>query len=132
MKFLRHKRITFGQFTAHQFTVFESKAAFSIIFYFFVGAGWQDRFHTHAFRAVSLRIFGSYRERVKHTDGTISERLRDEKRIFHFAKRHEHMLGHSTGCLVLLLAGPWEKTWTETRNGQVRTLAWGRKTVAKG
>ena len=129
MKFLKYKPIRLGQFTAHQFTLFECKSLFSIIFYFFVGDGWQDRFHTHAFKAISIRLFGSYRERILHSDGTVSECNRDDKRIKLFGKSHSHMLGMSKRCLVALFSGPWDRTWQEIKDGRTRTLTWGRKSV---
>lgn len=136
VKFLRYKPIVLGDFTAHQFTLFESKHLFSIIFYYFKGEGWQDRFHTHAFKAISLRIFGTYIEewlieplKLDEWLFTHSETRRDRWRFF--PKDRYHRLGYSGGCLTMLLAGPWDRTWKELRESMrtERTLTWGRKSL---
>ena len=129
MKFLRYKKVTLGELDAHQFTVIEIKWLFSIIFYYFRGDGWQDRFHTHAFNAVSFRFFGTYLVR-EIVDGETIETSRTD-RIRYFPKSVDHMLGPSRGCLTLLLSGPWDATWVETKNGRKRTLQWGRKSVER-
>ncbi len=129
MKFLSYKKITIGELDANQFIIIEIKSLFSIIFYFFKGSGWQDRFHTHAFNAVSFRIFGSYRVR-DIIDGKVVESARTS-RVKFFSKKTNHMLGPSQGCLTLLIAGPWDKTWIETKDGQERVLTWGRKRISQ-
>lgn len=127
MKFCAYKEIKLGNFTAKQFTLFESKHLFSVIFYWFIGDGWQDRYHDHAFRAISLRLWGSYQERVMYPGGDVEEVPRNTSRWRYFPRRHMHMLGHSKGCLVMLVAGPWQRFWSEIKDGRVRTLAWSRK-----
>jgi hypothetical protein len=62
-------------------------------------------------------------------NGDIVECNRDDKRIKRFGKSHSHMLGMSRGCLVALFSGPWDRTWQEIKDGRVRTLTWGRKSV---
>ncbi|MEE9336292.1 MAG: hypothetical protein V3U65_19555 [Granulosicoccaceae bacterium] len=125
MKILKNKQITLGSHTANQFIIFESKIFFSIILYYFKSAGWQDRFHTHAFNAISIKLFGSYAVRDIVGD-TVVEGERKEI-IKYFPKATNHMLGPSKGCATLLFSGPWDRSWTETKEGRVRTLLWGRK-----
>lgn len=126
-KLFAYKAVVLSQFTAHQFTVFEHKRLFSIIFYYFKGAGWQGRFHSHAFNALSLRIFGDYLERGIFDN--VPTRRRAERRWQYIPRDHFHELGRSNGCLTLVIAGPWAKTWQEVRDGVVRTFGWGRKVV---
>lgn len=125
MKMFSYKKIKLGDFTAHQFTVLEFKSLCSIIFYYFKGNGWQDRYHTHAFNSVSFKLFGSYKERIKMLLG-----YRESTRksiIKFFPKTSYHCLGNSKGCLTVLFSGPWEYTWKEFKAGKERTLTWGRR-----
>jgi hypothetical protein len=127
MKVFSYKRIQLGQFTAHQFTLFELKSFASVILYWFCGQGWQGRYHSHAFKAVSFRLYGSYRERVRRENGDIVVCDRAASRIRYFSREHCHELGESTGCLTVLFAGPWQSTWREYRDGRWTTLGWGRR-----
>jgi len=127
MKVLRYKKVVLGELNAHQFTLFEWKRAFSILVYYFEGDGWQDRYHTHAFNAWSLKLFGTYQYR-ELVDGVAEEAFRREV-LRYFPRSTNHMLGPSAGCLTILLAGPWNATWQETKGGRARTLAWGRRTI---
>lgn len=129
MKLFKFKRIALGDFVAQQFTLFEHKGLFSIIAYRFKGDGWQDRFHTHAFNAISFRVYGTYQERVREADGSIHIVARNTSRFRFFTKAHEHMLGVSSGCLTILVAGPWDQTWTERKQDVLRILGWGRKPI---
>lgn len=128
MKFLSHKRIQLGAFLARQFTLIEIKRLFSIVAFWFKGDGWQDRFHDHAFVALSLRIWGTYRERVL-CDGKVTENDRAESRWRFIPRNHMHMLGVSRGCLVLVFTGPWLDYWHEVKDGQLRKLGWGRRSA---
>lgn len=133
MKLLSYKAIRLGDLTAHQLTVFEHKRLFSLILYYFRGDGWQDRYHDHAFDAISIRVFGRYRERVllDERTGERLERDRSDRRVMLFRRSCFHMLGISPGgCLTILLAGPWGPTWREWKDGRTRTLRWGRRTEA--
>ena len=56
---LRYNKFEFGNQFVSQFVIFECKWLFSIIlFYFHKSDGAQDRFHTHAFNAISFKLFG--------------------------------------------------------------------------
>lgn len=139
MKFLSYKRIELGKFVARQYTIFEFKSFISAIFYYFEPtSGWQDRFHSHAFNAISIRFFGDYLERFfstkSETCDVCADKHYEEKsrsshgRFYYIPRDHAHMLGQSNGCLVLVLAGPWLDHWYEWKNGIKRTLLWGRRT----
>lgn len=125
MKFFSYKNIHLGEFTAHQFTLFEWKRLCSIIIYWFCGNGWQGRSHSHAFNAWSFLLWGNYFERVGN-----AVLNRDRKRLLFYPRSCFHELGISKGCLTLLFAGPWAKTWQEIKDGRIRTYSWGRTVVS--
>lgn len=128
MKLISFKRIVLGEFTANQFSIFEHKRLFSIIIYYFKGNGWQDRFHTHAFNAISIKVFGNYSERILTEKKTETYHQVIRSRVFkYFPKSTYHMLGKSSGCLTILFSGPWDSTWKEFKGGEEFELTWGRK-----
>ena len=128
MKFLSYKSIILGNFLARQFTLIEIKSLFSIIFYWFKGDA-QDRFHSHAFNSLSIRLWGDYDE-IQLIDGKEELKKRSASgRFYYIPKTNIHKLTNSKGCLVLLISGPWEKTWSEWKNGIERRLTWGRKII---
>lgn len=90
-----------------QFVIFEFK--FSVIlFYFHKSDGEQDRYHTHAFNAISFKIFGTYDEKKG------KYHIENRKDIIkYFPRNRYHKIGKSTGCLTLLFSGPWNKEWKE-------------------
>jgi hypothetical protein len=110
-----YNKFIFGQQVVSQFVLFECKYLFSIIcFYFHKSNGEQDRFHTHAFNAISFKIFGTYNEYV--LDDEITGNYHIEKRtdiIKYFPRDRYHKIGNSSGCLTLLLSGPWINSWKE-------------------
>lgn len=62
---LKYNRFKFGKQEVSQFVIFEFKWLFSIIiFYFHKCDDSQDRFHTHAFNALSFKLFGEYDEHI--------------------------------------------------------------------
>lgn len=131
--FFKKKKIVFGQFAATQYIVFENKNLGSLLFFYFKGDGWQDRYHTHAFNAISFKFFGSYGERcLEFFPGTKSCRITESRRtefFRYFPRDSYHCLGRSKGCLTMLMSGPWKRTWKEYRlhTGQEVELGWGRK-----
>lgn len=128
--FLKYNVFNFGKQKVSQFVIFECKYLFSIIiFYFHKSEGEQDRFHTHAFNAISFKIFGSYTEYILEDEGTgeFSKRKRDRFIVF-FPRDSYHKIGNSTGCATLLLSGPWKKEWKEYSDvGEISTYKWNRK-----
>jgi len=126
---LKYNRFEFGDQVVSQFVVFEWKCLFSIIiFYFHKSEGSQDRFHTHAFNAISFKIFGEYTEYI-----LLSERQGDyvtERRtqfFKYFPRNSYHKIGNSNGCMTLLLSGRWKREWKEYIEGRgVVRYTWGR------
>lgn len=127
--FLKYNRFEFGEQTVSQFVIFECKWLFSIIiFYFHKSDSSQDRFHTHAFNAISFKIFGEYDEQILLEEDTGSFVIKKRKNILQYFPRNSyHRISRSTGCMTLLLSGPWKRKWKEYVNGEVVEYTWGRK-----
>ena len=124
---LMHKNVfEFGDQKVTQFVIFECKWLFSIIlFYFHKSNGTQDRFHTHAFNALSLKLFGRYTEYTLEDDSVTSSIRKD---VFkYFPRDCFHMIGNSTGCMTMLLSGPWKKFWLEYKDNEKILYNWNRK-----
>jgi hypothetical protein len=130
--FLRYNVFNFGDQKVSQFVVFEFKYLFSIIiFYFHKSEGEQDRFHTHAFNAISLKLFGQYTEYILEDEetGRFTKRIRDKIFMF-FPRDSYHKIGNSTGCATVLFSGPWEKQWKEyIDGGNIVTYNWNREEI---
>ena len=125
--FLSYNLFEFGDQHVSQFIVFESKYLFSIIFFYFhKSSGCQDRFHTHAFNALSFRVFGNYIEEFIVDNYEIVSKPRDRSRLLYIPKNSFHRITKSDGCLTILLSGRWEKTWKEYVNGQLIIYNWNR------
>jgi hypothetical protein len=126
---LKHNKFEFGEQVVTQFVIFECKWLFSIIiFYFHKSSGSQDRFHTHAFNAWSIKLFGEYDEHVLEDENTGEyKNLRRKKTLVYFPRNSYHRISNSNGCMTLLFSGPWKKTWKEYINGQIKHYSWGRK-----
>lgn len=125
---LRYNRFTFGDQVVSQFVVFEHKRLFSIIFFYFhKSTGEQDRFHTHAFNAWSVKLFGQYTESILNTGPPETIELRRRTEIVRYFPRESfHKIGNSNGCMTLLLSGPWSSGWKESKNGEIVDYTWGR------
>lgn len=128
-------KFTFGDQLVSQFVVFECKYLFSIIFFYFhESKGEQDRFHTHAFNALSIKFFGEYDEHIIEEDNTNNWKVKKRTKVFKFFPRNSfHRIANSTGCLTLLLSGPWQKTWKEyiVKDQKTVDYSWGREKVKK-
>lgn len=130
LSILKYNRFEFGKQIVSQFVIFECKYLFSIIiFYFHRCDSTQDRFHTHAFNAVSFKLFGQYTEYLldENTMKT-SKRIR-KNFIQYFPRNSFHMIGNSTGCMTILLSGKWKKQWKEynINNFSFTKYSWNRK-----
>ncbi len=124
----RYNKFEFGNQTVSQFVIFEYKYLCSFIFFYFhKSVQSQDRFHTHAFNAISFKLFGQYTEYVLNDETKqVSERRR--KSFFQFFPRESfHKIGKSNGCLTFLISGPWKKTWKEYKDDQLIEYTWNRK-----
>lgn len=126
---LKYNRFKFGQQEVSQFVIFECKWLFSIIiFYFHKCEESQDRFHTHAFNALSFKLFGEYDEHILDNELTGDYHIERRKSIIkYFPRDSYHRIANSDGCCTLLLSGRWKKYWKEYINGEVIYYGWGRK-----
>jgi len=124
-----YNKFEFGEQVVSQFIIFECKYLFSIIFFYFhQSKGCQDRFHTHAFNAISIRIFGDYIEEflLDEVNYIIDSAKRSRNRFLYIPRNSYHRITKSDGCLTLLLSSKWNKTWKEYINGKVIYYKWNR------
>ena len=114
--FWKKKDILLGDQNVSEITVLEWKKLFSIkLFHFHKTEGSQDRFHTHAFNALSFLLKGNYTEEV--LDGKKVLRLpRNRSKIIFIPKGQFHRITKSEGCRTLLITGPWDAEWSELRH----------------
>lgn len=129
ISFLAFNRFRFGEQEVSQFVLFECKWLFSIIFFYFHKSdGEQDRFHTHAFNAFSVKLFGRYDEYILLDEKTGDFEIRPRVKVFQYFPRDSyHKIGKGTGCMTILFSGPWKKTWKEYINGKVVRYNWNRQ-----
>jgi hypothetical protein len=127
--FLALNKFEFGEQIVTQFVLFEWKRLGSIIFFYFHKTDKsQDRFHTHAFNAISFKFFGNYEEHILLDEKTGEFEVCKRKSFFKFFPRDSyHRIAKSNGCLTMLLSGPWKQTWKEYINGEVKHYKWNRK-----
>jgi len=127
LSLLKYNKFTFGKQIVSQFVIFECKFLFSIIIFYFHKSNYkQDRFHTHAFNAISIKLFGNYTEYILTEN--ITKKIR-KNIIQYFPKDRFHLIGESTGCCTILLTGPWSKQWKEyiIEDNRIITYYWNRK-----
>ncbi len=126
---LAYNRFIFGDQMVSQFVLFECKWLFSIIFFYFHKSdGVQDRFHTHAFNAFSVKLFGRYNEYLLLNEESGEYKVIPRVKVFQYFPRDSyHKIGNGTGCMTILFSGPWKKTWKEYINGEVVNYNWNRK-----
>lgn len=126
--FLKYNKFEFGTQPISQFVIFECKWLFSIIiFYFHKSDGCQDRFHTHAFNALSVKLFGTYDEHIltnKFPEEYIT--VKRTKTFVYFPRNSYHRIAKSTGCSTILFSGPWKDTWEEFIKDKTQKYSWGR------
>lgn len=108
-----------------RFTIFEIKYLGGIIVNIFNTVG-QDRFHSHAFHAVSLMLRGHYFEEVIVDNKIVTKKIEKSRFI---PKNYIHKITVSTpNAMSVTFEGPWGSTWDEYfDNGRVKTYTWGRK-----
>lgn len=126
---LKFNRFNFGKQIVTQFVIFEYKPIGSIIFFYFHKSGEpQDRFHTHAFNAISFKFFGSYDEHILLDEETGWYSVNKRTQFFkYFPRNSYHRIANSNGCMTMLISGPWKKTWKEWISGKVKNYTWGRE-----
>lgn len=112
----KRKKINLGDQCVTELTILEWKKLFSIkLFHFHKTDGKQDRFHTHAFNAVSILLSGDYVEEVIDDTNTIVPLKRSRKRFLFIPANQYHRITKSDGCRTLLITGPWGNTFKELR-----------------
>lgn len=112
---LKKKRINLGDQDVTEWTLLEYKKWFSIkLFHFHKADGCQDRFHTHAFGAVSILLKGNYTDEVLEGSQIISK-SRNSSRLTYIPRDAYHRITRSTGCYTLLITGPWSGSFKELR-----------------
>lgn len=123
-------RISLGEGHLDKYTLFENKSLFSVYFHVF-NTVEQDRFHTHAFDAVSFVLRGSYEEEQKLPSGIVIKK-KVGVGVRYIPKDYNHRLLRSEpDTMSLLFAGPWVRYWTEENRSFTRTLTWGRREVSR-
>ena len=128
LSLLKFNKFTFGKQVVTQFVLFEFKPLGSIIFFYFHKSGEsQDRFHTHAFNAISFKFFGEYDEHILNDEITGEYEIHRRTQFFkYFPRDSYHRIANSNGCMTMLLSGPWKKHWKEYINGNIVNYSWGR------
>ena len=125
----KFNKFTFGEQIVSQFVLLECKYIGSIIFFYFHKTDKaQDRFHTHAFNALSIKFFGNYEEHILLNEETGGYKAEKRTSVFKFFPRNSyHRIAKSNGCMTMLLSGPWKSTWKECIDGEVKQYKWNRK-----
>lgn len=114
--FLKWKTIALGDQVVTEYTLLEYKKLFSLkLFNFHRTNGLQDRFHTHAFNAISILLCGNYTEELI-VDDKIVKRQRNHRRFLFIPKDTYHRITRSHGCWTILITGPWGENFKELRD----------------
>lgn len=128
LSLLKFNKFTFGEQVVSQFIIFEWKYIGSILFFYFHKSNKaQDRFHTHAFNALSIKFFGKYEEHILVDEKTGKYEIHERKSIFKYFPRNSfHRIAKSNGCMTMLISGRWKKTWKEYIDGDIKNYKWNR------
>lgn len=121
----KKETIKFGEGFLYKWTIFEHKKFLSIYFHRFYTEK-QDRFHTHAFNAIAIVLWGGYTEEYIKGENVYTKVVRPGVRFI--GRSYNHRLMRSIpGTASIVIGGAWAKSWLETKDGIVRKLTWGRK-----
>ena len=122
------KRITLGEGYLDRITLFENKYLFSIHIHIF-NTIKQDRFYTHAFAGIAFLLKGGYEEEWKDENGLVH--IKQIKPGIRFIPRYynHRIMKSKKNTISVLFTGPWDKLWTEEKDGKIRVLTWGRKVI---
>ena len=127
-KVLHFDRVKLGEGYVDRWTLFELKWLGSVIVNVFNTIA-QDRFHTHAFAALSIMLRGEYDEQIVSGSG-VKRRTRRGDVVFLQRTLNHRLMRSSPNAMSITICGPWAPTWTETfLSGKTRRLTWGRKPV---
>ncbi len=111
---MKRKTIALGSLHTQELTILEFKPLFSMKLFYFQPGEAQDVFHTHSFTACSLLIFGNYWERFFDPVTRLESELpRNRARIIYIPRDRFHQITRSSGCLTLMVTGPWGNTYKE-------------------
>jgi hypothetical protein len=118
--FMKRKQIDLGEQSVRELTILEYKKWFSIkLFNFLPTTGKQDRFHTHAFNAISILLKGDYTEEIIREENnryTVEGLPRSRKRFLFIPANEYHRITRSSGCLAVVITGPWGEGFKELRH----------------
>jgi len=131
MKFFTSKEVSLGKGSVTQYTLFESKYLFSIIFYRWNTVD-QVRFHTHAFNAYAFLLRGYYEEKVIVNNKVIDKAVNQLFKPRFLAKNYCHSIGYAKPqTLTLVITGRWQDTWQEYFPDTKKwvTYSWGRNKI---
>lgn len=131
IKLFSKKEVALGKGSVTQYTLFENKYLFSIIFY-----RWntidQIRFHTHAFSSVAFLLRGWYWEKVRFKDIVMTNFVNQPLWPRFLPKNYCHAIENAKpGTITMVITGPWQKNWFEhfTDTDTWVKYSWGRKKV---
>ena len=103
----------------------EAKSTFSIVLLHF-RKGSREAFHSHAFNAITLWLWGSVEE--YHLWGGLK---RFSGGMIKFTPRSTfHKIEALQDTWAISIRGPWVDRWNEWRGGKLVTLTHGRVEVA--
>jgi hypothetical protein len=127
-KLLHWDNTSIGVGNIRRFTIFELKYVGGIIINVFNTEN-QDRFHSHAFHALSWMVHGHYFEDVIVDSGHIVTKKIEKSRFI--PRNYIHKITKSSkNAVSVTFEGPWGGTWDEYfDNGRVKTYGWGRKVL---
>lgn len=122
--------IIFGEGYLKRFILFECKYLFGIYLNIWKTIA-HDRFHQHAFPAISIMLCGEYDEERLMEDGSVKLFTIKAPLVRFISRQNNHRMLEARGRTIsITLAGPWDRIWTETLlDGRKRFLTWGRKVL---
>lgn len=108
-----------------RFTIIEVKYLGGIVVNIF-NTEDQDRFHSHAFSALSWMVKGHYYEDVVVEGKRVITKKIEKSRFI--PRNYIHKITKSSpNAMSITFEGPWESTWNEYfDNGRIKTYSWGR------
>lgn len=133
IKLFEKKEVALGTGSVTQYTIFENKYLFSLIFYKWNTIN-QVRFHTHAFASFAFLLHGWYWEKVLFNGIEMTNFVNQPLWPRYLPKNYCHAIKNARpGTLTMVLAGPWQKYWYEYFPDTELWVkyTWGRKKLGK-
>lgn len=127
-KIFHYDKTSLGVGNIQRFIFFEFKFFGGIILNIF-NTHNQDRFHSHAFHAISLMLKGAYNEDVIENNKIITKNIKPGIRFI--SRSYIHKIKESElNTISVTFEGPWQQIWNEYfDNGRIKTYSWGRKVL---